>query len=141
MKKKTPKQPSKTRKFFNDVLLSSSTTSSKRLVTLLFALHLILTSFLYSFVSIYMIFYLPKGKIDTDLLGLLKDILEYDFYIILSGLGFVTAEGVVSIIVEKSKAKIASLNTFVNTTPPPYVPEGETKDRPIDKTVDEPLDT
>ena len=46
--------------------------------------------------------YLPKGKVEKDLLVALGNVLEYDFYIILSGLGFITSEGVVKMFVTKN---------------------------------------
>ena len=64
----------------------SSHLSSKRLVTLIISLHFILASFSILFIAFYVIFYTTKGKVDKDLLEMLKDVLEYDFYIILSGI-------------------------------------------------------
>lgn len=46
--------------------------------------------------------YLPKGRVEKDLLDSLGTVLEYDFYIILSGLGFITSEGVVKMIISKN---------------------------------------
>lgn len=91
--------------FFADVLLSSNPTSSKRLVTLLVTAHFLLASFLILFLASYVVFYLPKGKVDPILLNLLKEILEYDFYIILSGLGFITVENFGNMMIERVKAK------------------------------------
>jgi ABC-type transport system involved in multi-copper enzyme maturation permease subunit len=68
---------------------------------LIVAAHFILASFVILFFATYVILYLPKGKVEPELLNALKEVLEYDFYIILSGLGFVTSEGIVSIIVSK----------------------------------------
>lgn len=92
-------------KFFNSVLSSKDTTSSKRLVTLLTAFHFFLASFTILFIAFYVIFYTTKGRVDKDLLEMLKDVLEYDFYIILSGLGFVTADNIGQVILERAKIK------------------------------------
>lgn len=62
-----------------------------------------------------MIFYTTKGKVDRDLLAMLKDVLEYDFYIILSGLGFITVENMGQVLVEKAKAKISEVSDTINT--------------------------
>jgi hypothetical protein len=93
--------------FWRGVLSSSDTTSSKRLVTLIISLHFIIASFAVLFIAFYVIFYLPKGKVEPELLGMLKQVLEYDFYIILSGLGFITADNMAQIALERSKAKVA----------------------------------
>jgi hypothetical protein len=109
------------RKFFADVLLSDNPTSSKRLVTLLVTGHFLLASFLILFLAAYMVFYLPKGRLDPALLELLKEILEYDFYIILSGLGFIAVENVSTMIIERAKAKFGNIlsqggnSTIINT--------------------------
>lgn len=90
--------------FWKQIISSQDTASSKRLVTLVIALHFIIASFFILFVSAYVIFYLPKGKVDLDLLGLLKQVLEYDFYIILSGLGFITADNLGQMLLQKARA-------------------------------------
>lgn len=103
-------------KFWRSILSPSSHLSSKRLVTLIISLHFILASFSILFVAFYVIFYLPKGKVDKDLLQLLKEVLEYDFYIILSGLGFVTADNFGQIMLEKAKMTIPSIASTTETT-------------------------
>jgi len=94
------------KKFWNDIISSDNPASSKRLVTLLISVHFIIASFVILFIAFFVIFYTTKGKVDTALLAMLENVLEYDFYIILSGLGFITAENVSQIIIEKAKAKI-----------------------------------
>lgn len=96
--------------FWREILSGTNTTSSKRLVTLIISLHFILASFATLFFAFYVIFYLPKGRIEPELIALLKEVLEYDFYIILSGLGFITVEGTASILMERVKAKYSYLN-------------------------------
>lgn len=91
-------------KFWKEILSSSDASSSKRLVTLIISAHFILASFLILFISLYVIFYIPKGAVDEKLIVLLKEVLEYDFYIILSGLGFITTENLAQILIEKYKA-------------------------------------
>jgi hypothetical protein len=94
-------------RFWRRVLSSKDTTSSKRLITLLTAAHFFLASFTVLFIAFYVIFYTTKGKVDTALLEMLKDVLEYDFFIILSGLGFITADNLGQMLLEKAKAKVA----------------------------------
>ena len=98
----------KTAAFFNKVLNSKDTTSSKRLVTLIISAHFVLASFAILFIAFYVIFYLPKGKVEPELLALLKEVLQYDFYIILSGLGFITVDGATNIMLENAKYKLAA---------------------------------
>tara|TARA_R110000868_G_scaffold83729_2_gene236493 strand:+ start:172 stop:555 length:384 start_codon:yes stop_codon:yes gene_type:complete len=104
--------PRKAAKFWASILDADNTTSSKRLITLLISLHFIMASFVILFLVCYVIMYLPKGRVEKDLLDALGKVLEYDFYIILSGLGFITSEGVVKMFVTK------------NTPPPPPNPYG-----------------
>lgn len=92
--------------FWKNILDANDPTSSKRLITLIVALHFILASFVILFLVCYVIMYLPKGKVDKDLLTSLGNILEYDFYIILSGLGFITSEGVVKMFVSKNTPQL-----------------------------------
>jgi hypothetical protein len=99
-------------KFWNKILSSKDPTSSKRLVTLIISAHFIIASFTILFIANYVIFYVPKGQIDKELLSLLKEVLEYDFYIILSGLGFITADGLVTVMGEKAKAQAQALSGF-----------------------------
>lgn len=90
--------------FWKSILSSNNTTSSKRLITLIISFHFIIASFSILFIAFYVIFYLPKGKVEPQLLTLLKEVLEYDFYIILSGLGFITVDNMGQILLQKAKA-------------------------------------
>lgn len=92
--------------FWRSILSSKETTSSKRLVTMIISGHFIIASFAILFIAFYVIFYLPKGKVEPELLSMLKQVLEYDFYIILSGLGFITADNMGQIMLERAKHKI-----------------------------------
>lgn len=96
------------KKFLRQVLSSNDSSSAKRLVTLLMAAHFIVTSFLVSFFVFYLIIYTPKGSVNKDLLSLLSAVLDNDFYVILAGLGFITAENLFNIMLEKTKAKTAA---------------------------------
>lgn len=87
---------------------TSNVASSKRFVTLVLAIHFIVASFIILFFAFYMILNETKGTVNKDLLDLLSAVLEYDFYIILAGLGFITAEGMVSILLEKMKVQAAA---------------------------------
>src|SRR5687768_3145460 len=84
-------------------LSSKDPSSAKRLVTLVISAHFIITCFVAAFFCFYMILVVPKGKADPLLINLLGIILEYDFYIILAGLGFITAENFAMAIVQRAK--------------------------------------
>lgn len=88
--------------------------SAKRLVTLIVSAHFILASFIILFIANYVIFYVPKGKVDLDLLDLLKEILKYDFYIIVSGLAFITVDGATSAFVEWAKTKFGMVGKLMD---------------------------
>lgn len=115
--------------FWKQVLSSKDTTSSKRLVTLIISLHFIVASFAILFIAFYVIFYLPKGRVEVELLNMLKQVLEYDFYIILSGLGFITADNLSQMLLEKAKDKNALMSALVNppVATPPTPPEPPTE--------------
>lgn len=51
-----------------------------------------------------MVFYVPKGKIDINLLNLLKDILYDDFMIIAGALGLIGVENFGQAMIERAKA-------------------------------------
>ena len=87
--------------YLKRILDSNDTASSKRLVTLIIALHFIIASFAILFLVCYVALVLPKGRVDATLLSSLEKILQYDFYIILAGLGIITSEGLVSMIINK----------------------------------------
>lgn len=93
------------KEFWKSILSSDSLASSKRLITLIMAAHFIVTSFLVSFFVFYLIIYTPKGSVNEDLVNLLDKILESDFYVILSGLGFITVENFGSMMLEKARSK------------------------------------
>lgn len=93
------------KKFLIKILSASDDTSSKRLITLILAFIFILAQFVILFIAFYVIFYTTRGKVDKDLIDLLKTVLEYDFYIILSGLGFITADMFGRMMVEKVRAR------------------------------------
>lgn len=115
-------------KFWSSILSSTDDASSKRLVTLIIALHFIIASFVILFIAFYVIFYTTKGKVDKDLLDLLKFVLECDFYIILSGLGFITADMFGKILIEKAKGKLSNNSYMSGYNLPPYMPINEEQD-------------
>ncbi len=88
--------------FIKRILDSKDTASSKRFITLVIASHFIVASFAILFLVCYVVVALPKGKVDPQLMAALQTILEYDFYIILAGLGIITSEGLVSMIVNRA---------------------------------------
>jgi hypothetical protein len=76
--------------------------------------------------------YLPKGKVEKSLLDALGKVIEYDFYIILSGLGFITSEGVVKMIVSKNNSSQhkddshGSSNSYESSNSMPPIPDPTT---------------
>src|SRR5690554_6660838 len=105
-------------KFWKSILSSKDTTSSKRLVTLIISIHFIVASFTILFIAFYVIFYTTKGQVDQSLLNMLKDVLEYDFYIILSGLGFITADNVGQLMVERTRLKMGNFQSIDDPVEP-----------------------
>lgn len=106
-------------KFWRRILSSNDPASSKRLITLVLSAIFILAQIAILFIAFYVIFYTTKGKVDKDLLDMLGTVLEYDFYIILSGLGFITADNTVQLLVQRAQIKAGITQT---TTPPPGGP-------------------
>ncbi len=89
------------KEYIKDVISPSDTSSSRKFVTLIIAAHFIVASFVVLFFAFYVVLWSPKGKTDVDLLNVLKMVLQYDFYIILSGLGFVTSSDLVRVWVAR----------------------------------------
>lgn len=91
------------KQFFYDLINTDNDKSSKRFIILVAMLHFIIGSFLilglFTFVAI------RPTKGDLEFLKImnevLKAILEYDFFIIIGGLGFVTVENLGKILVRK----------------------------------------
>ena len=106
----------KLKTFWNSLIDADNPTSSKRLITLLISLHFILASFVILYLVCYVIMFLPKGKVEPVLLDALGKVLEYDFYIILSGLGFITSEGVVKMFISKNKPPSQSYDSNIPTS-------------------------
>lgn len=94
------------RTFFRDILDPHSTSSSRRFATLISLGLFTLTSLLVTFFVFYLILFTPKGVVNIELLNVLGDILEYHFYIILSGVGLITVDGLGKMMVERVKAKV-----------------------------------
>lgn len=123
-------------KFWKQVLSSNEPTSSKRLITLIISAHFIIASFVILFIAFYVIFYLPRGRVEISLLEMLKQVLEYDFYIILSGLGFITADNLGQMMIEKAKQKSELLAAAIQNQPskvvvtPPVVSSQDSKVTP-----------
>lgn len=134
-------------RFWSRILSSSDDASSKRLVTLIISAHFIIASFVILFIAFYVIFYTTRGRVDKDLLDLLKTVLEYDFYIILSGLGFITADTFGRMMVEKVRARFGGghhwggnwgggYSGWEGGGLPPYKPVNETEEEsPNDEQV------
>lgn len=92
-------------KFWRGILSSKDTNSSKRLVTLIITALFIVAQAAVIYASMYVLFYIPKGKADPLIMQMLLEILRMDFKIILFGLGFVTVEQAGNIMLESIKAK------------------------------------
>lgn len=108
--------------FLARILDSNDTASSKRFITLVIASHFVLASFAILFLVCYVVLVLPKGKVDPQLMAALQTILEYDFYIILAGLGIITSEGLLTILVKRGTSTIDSFpppETTIFPPPPP----------------------
>lgn len=101
----------KVNKFWKRILSSKDPTSSKRLITIILSGVFIVAQVAIIFIAFYVIFYTTKGKVDKDLLQMLSTVLEYDFYIILSGLSFVTADNIAQVVLEKAKLKLGVNNS------------------------------
>lgn len=80
--------------------------SSKRFITLIISFHFIVASFFILFLLGFLPFIVTKGNLEMiKIVGAtLERILEYDFYIILVGLGLITTEQLGVILVERAKA-------------------------------------
>lgn len=87
--------------YLKDVISPSETTSARKFITLLISFHFILASFVVLFFAFYVILWAPRGKVDISLIDTLKIVLQYDFYIILSGLGFITSSDLVKMVVSR----------------------------------------
>ena len=59
-----------------------------------------------------MVFVVPKGIADKNLLDLLKDILKNDMMIIMSGLGFIGLESIGQAFVESSKNRNSGFDMY-----------------------------
>jgi len=89
------------KEYFNSLLSPTDNASSRKFITLIISAHFIMASFVVLFFAFYVIIWAPRGKTDVDLLKTLQIVLQYDFYIMLSGLGFITASDLVRVIISK----------------------------------------
>lgn len=106
--------------FIKKTLTSNTGVSSKRFVTIIIAAHFIIASFTVLIMLAFLLFY-PRtvANIETFkvILHTLETILEYDFYIILSGFGFIAVENVGQAVVEKAKVGFGNITRTVNNEP------------------------
>lgn len=91
--------------YFQKLISADSTADAKAFVTLVMAGHFILTSFAVSIFTFFMIVYTPKGSVNKELVDLLKSIMEQDFWIIVSGFGFMGASEFGQAMVQRAVAK------------------------------------
>ncbi len=90
--------------FIKRLLDSDDPLSVKRFVLLIVSAHFIIASFTALFMAFYLIFYVPRGKVDITLLELLKDIIYYDVLIMSGALGLIGLENFGQALIEKAKA-------------------------------------
>lgn len=93
------------KKFLREVIDSNNPLSSKRLVTLIMAGQFILAGFLFMFYCFYVLFHPIKGQVEEHILESFMKILDDDFYIIVTGFGFITAEQAANVLTRKIEAK------------------------------------
>jgi hypothetical protein len=105
------------KEFFKSILNPESASSVRRFATLMSLGFFCITSLLVVFFVFYLVLFTPKGAVNIDLLGVLKDILEYHFYIILAGSGLITIDALGRMMVERVKAKVQGniITGFPNT--------------------------
>lgn len=125
-------------KFWSKVLSSSDPTSSKRLITLVLAGIFILAQVAVVFICFYVIFYTTKGAVDKDLLNMLGTVLDYDFYIILSGLGFITADNTIQLLMQRAQTKAALVNALANPVQVVTTPVQPPPDAPVEQPIETP---
>lgn len=99
----------KTREYLHKLATVTDTSSLRKFVTLLITGIFLTAQVLIVFFCFYLILYTTKGQVDKDLLKILEVVLQYDFYILLSGLGFITSSDLVRVIVSRG----------FDPTPPP----------------------
>jgi hypothetical protein len=126
--------------FWSKIISSKESHSSKRFITLIIAGHFIVASFVILFFSFYLIVSVPKGTVNLDLINLLKNVLEYDFYIILSGLGFITADNLGQILIEKAKTVASNIITPTASPTLPTSPTTVTNTTTGPATITQPVD-
>ena len=105
----------KIKEYLKDVISPSDTSSARKFITLIISIHFIFASFVILFFAFYVILWSPKGKTDVDLLNTLKIVLQYDFYIILSGLGFITSSDLVRVIISKGLNSCPEIKEEIKT--------------------------
>lgn len=107
------------KEYIKDVISNSDTSSARKFITFIIAMHFILASFVILFFAFYVVIWMPKGKVDIELLNALKEVLKYDFYIILSGFGFITSSDLVRTIIG-NKPPIISEGSDIQATKQGY---------------------
>ena len=113
------------KQYLKDIINPNTDASAKRFVTLFLVFHFVVTAFLVTFFVFYLILFTPKGSVNPLLVSLLSDILETDKWVMLGGLGFITAEGLTQIIVRKY-TKVSSLYGDADASNAPIInKEGE----------------
>ncbi len=91
--------------FFHRLASNQYKEDAKVVVMLVMAAHFIITSFLVSFFAFYLVLYTPKGMVNKELIDLLKGILEQDFWIIISGFGFISTVDFGQAMIQRAVAK------------------------------------
>lgn len=91
--------------YFQKLISTNNTADAKIFITLLMALHFILTAFMFTFLIVGLALFAAKGSINKDLIDLMDSILKNDMVIIGSGLGFISLDLAGQMWVERVKAK------------------------------------
>lgn len=101
--------------YFQRLISTNNTADAKIFVTLIMALHFIITAFMVTFFLFGLAIFAAKGSVNKDLIDLLDKILQNDMIIIMSGLGFVTVDIIGQVWLERAKAKALGPSDIIKT--------------------------
>jgi hypothetical protein len=97
--------------FLNKLLDANDNKSAKRFVTLIVTFIYIVTNIVTLVIAIYAVLHPAKGRVEPVLFDVLKQLIEWDAWIILGGLCFVTLTSMGNAFVEKAKVAATSILT------------------------------
>lgn len=115
--------------FFSRLLDTKDASSSKRFVTLIIAAHFILASFVILIIFTLLVFRTTKGNLEflKPIIDVFKTILEYDFKIILGGLGFIGVADLGQAMVQRELAKSTNVASTITQTVEGPIADSKTK--------------